>query len=156
MDRSPAASAAATPAGSSAADRAEAEFVRAVNAACKDYAERDAALEFPEEAEDYEPFMETFIENSERLDDAFARLDAPEGFEGWDDYVEKNREQTKILRAAAPEVEAAVRDDDLATADDVIDEAIEDFNAIVDELDPFAREHGLTECASAAEDDTDA
>ena len=123
------------------------EFVRAVNAACKAYADSDAALDDPRESEDYVPFMESFIANSARLDDEFARLDPPAAFAGFDAYAKRNRDQTDILRAAAPKVAEAVRDDDLARADAVIDQAIDDFNTISDELEPDARRFGFTECA---------
>jgi hypothetical protein len=128
-------------------------FVGAVNDACREYAERDEALGYPEELDGYVAFMRAFIENSAELDAKLAALDPPVLVRDFDDYVAGNRRQTDILRAALPKVEAAVARDDQAEADDVIDRAIDDFNAVVDELDPYARRHGFTDCTSEPEDE---
>ena len=129
----------------------DAAFVRAVNAACKQYADADAALDFPEAADDYVPFIETFIANAARLDTQLERLDPPSTFEDFGGYVAKNREQTAVLRAAGPKIEAAVDEDDLAEADAIIDVMIDEFNAITDELDPYARRYGFDECTGGEE-----
>ena len=130
-----------------------ATFVREVNEACADYAQRDEALEFPEELDGYAAFMRAFIDNSADLDARLAALHPPPQVEDFDDYIAGNRRQTDVLRAALPKLEAAVADDDQAEADAVIDRAIDDFNAIVDELDPYARRYGFTDCASDPEED---
>jgi hypothetical protein len=136
----------ATPTLTSAESVDRAAFVRSVNAACREYAERDEALEFPDELDGYVTFMRAFIENSSDLDEKLSALRPPATIEDFDDYVADNRRQTDVLRAALPKVEAAVRDDDQAEADVVIDDAIDDFNAVVDDLDPYAQRYGFTEC----------
>lgn len=126
-------------------------FVGEVNAACREYAERDEALDWPEDLDDYVPFLRAWIENSASLDRRLARLDLPPEIAGFDAYVADNGKQTDLLRAALPRLEAAVREDDTADADAVLDGVTDDFNAIVDELDPFATRYGLTDCAGGEE-----
>jgi hypothetical protein len=135
-----------TPAGSPSRDRAA--FVASVNAACRVYADRDERIESPEELDDYVPFMHLFIDNSADLDAKLAELDPPPDVQDFDRYVAGNKRQTAVLRAALPKVEAAVRDSDQAEADAAVDDAIDAFNKIVDELDPYARRYGLDDCTS--------
>ena len=123
-------------------------FVRTINDACREYAEADEALEYPEERDEYVPFMRAFIANSAALDSKLAALRPPAGIEHFDGYVADNRKQTDILQAALPKVQAAVGDSDLTEADVVIDRTIDEFNAVVEELDPYARRYGFTECLS--------
>lgn len=152
-DRAPASpdGARTAPRGESAESVDRDAFVRAVNAACRDYAERDEALESPEGLDEYVPFMRAWIGNSAGLDAKLADLDAPPLVEGFGGYVADNHRQTELLRAALPELEAAVREDDTAEADAVLDGAIDDFNEIVDELDPYAKRYGFTGCAGGEE-----
>ena len=158
-DRTPSASGPAAASADSAEASDRRTFVAAVNEACREYARRDEALEFPEDLDAYVAFMRAFIDNSADLDTKLEALDPPSGIADFDDYVAGNRKQTDILRAALPDVEDAVADGDQAVADEVIDRAIDAFNAVVDELDPYARRQGFTDCASDpedAEDDEDA
>jgi hypothetical protein len=131
-------------------------FLRAVNDACREYAEKDEALDFPEDLDDYGTFMRTFIANASELDAKLSELNKSGAPEGFDRYIADNRRQTDIVRAALPDVETAVRANDIDRADAAIDDAIDDFNDIADALEPYARRHGLTDCTSEPEDAQDA
>jgi class 3 adenylate cyclase len=127
-----------------------------VNDACREYAEKDDALDFPEGLDGYVRFMRTFIANAADLDAKLSELDKSGAPEGFDRYITDNRRQTDVLRAALPDVETAVRANDVDRADAVIDDAIDDFNRIADALEPYALRHGLTDCTSEPEDAQDA
>jgi hypothetical protein len=149
----PSGPAAASASASSAEAVDRAAFVAAVNDACREYAERDEALASPEELDEYVAFMRAFIDNAADLDAKLEALDPPVLINDFNDYVAGNRRQTGILRAALPKVEAAVRNEDQAEGDVAIDDAIDAFNEIADDLDPYARRNGFDECTSEPGDE---
>ncbi len=130
-------------------DPAKSAFVRAANAACRDYAKKDEALDGPAELDDFVPFLKEFIRIGDELQ---ARLRAlpvpPDDAKGIEGYLGGNDEQARVLKEALRKIESAVRDNDLDAAEETLDEAIDEFNRISTSQDPFAWNYGLTGCAN--------
>ena len=137
-----------------AEDRAKSAFVRAANAACRDYADVSDELPDPQELDEYVPFMKDFIRVGDELQVKLRALPVPpadaKGIEG---YLNGNDEQSRVLTEALTKIEAAVRADDLDAADEALSVALDEFNKISESQDPFARSYGLTDCANPVEDD---
>jgi hypothetical protein len=135
-------------------DPAKAAFVKAANAACRDYGADSDDLPDPEELDDYVPFMRGFIRIGDELQAKLRALPVPpadaKAIEG---YLNSNDEQSHVLKEALPKIEAAARDDDVDAADEALSVALDEFNRISESQDPFARGYGLTDCANPVEDD---
>lgn len=127
-------------------------FVEGANAACREYDEADAQVAYPEQLDEFKPFMREFLAIGDVLQ---AKLEAlkppPSDAAAIRDWLEGSERMTQVMRAAQPEIEAAVDANDQAEAERVLDEAIDEFNRISDTLDPFARSYGLFDCANPTE-----
>jgi hypothetical protein len=131
-------------------------FVDAANKACREYSKQDEALPDPDpdSPDDYVPFMKAFIKIG---DDLQAKLRAlpvpPEDAAGVEKYLDGNDQQAMVLKQALPKIEAAVRADDAEKAGELLDGALDKFNAISESQDPFARRYGLVDCANPEDSD---
>ena len=135
-------------------DPAKAAFVKAANAACREYGADSDDLPDPEELAAYVPFMRDFIRIGDELQAKLRALPVPpadkKGIEG---YLNGNDEQARVLKEALPKIEAAARADDIDAADEALSVALDEFNRLSASQDPFARGYGLTDCANPVSDD---
>jgi hypothetical protein len=123
--------------------------VAAANKACREYAKADEALADPEDLKDYLPFMQRFIKLGEDLQVKLRALSVPpDDAKEIDVYLDGNDEQGATLKAALPKIERAVRAKDEDAAYNAWSDAIDGFNAISDDQDPFAKGYGLVDCAN--------
>ena len=134
-------------------DGAKAAFVEAANAACREYAKQSDALPDPESLSRYVPFLRQFIKIGDDLQAKLRALPMPPGdAKEIDGYLDGNDRQAEVLKAALPKVEAAAREDDIEVADEVLSDALDEFNRISVSQDPFARGYGLVDCANPSDD----